>query len=354
MTFSVRSVMVAQESLTSLEICAGAGGMALGLESAGFAPVALVERDAKTCRTLSTNRPHWNVIQASLEEFEPEDHSEVYDVDLMSAGMPRIKSAATVKRPEDRAERELFRCALYLVGPVQPRAVLFDNVPEMVQSDAFAAEREEIRKELEHLGYRLHWRVLNAKDFGVPQDREHGLMVALKERYADDFAWPESAPEALAVGDVLHASMRTRGWAHADRWRARAQRFAPTLVGGSDRRGGADLGLPGSKAIWRSIGINGNTVANADAQQDRKGRSTPSVQWDLSGKGWGLDMEPEDMPALTVAQAALVQGFPDTWRIQGLKTHAYRQVGQAVPPPLAAAVGRQIARALRGAGVTED
>ncbi|MGW6944135.1 DNA cytosine methyltransferase [Streptomyces xanthophaeus] len=342
--------MVAEESLTSLEICAGAGGMALGLEAAGFEPVALVEKDARTCGTLSGNRPHWNVVQVPLEEFEPGDHAQVYDVDLLSAGMPRIKSAATVNRPEDVEERQLFRCALYLVGPVQPRAVLFDNVPEMVQGDAFSEEREEIREELEHLGYRLHWRVLNAKDFGVPQDREHGLMVAMKEEFADGFTWPDPVVQVPAVGDVLHASMHARGWAHADTWRDHARRVAPTIVGGSDRRGGADLGLSGSKAIWRTIGINGGTVANADAQEDLKAQDKPSVHWDLSGKGWGLGAEPQDMPALTVAQAALVQGFPGTWRIHGLKTHAYRQVGHAVPPPLAAAVGRRIARALRGAG----
>ncbi|MFI1152430.1 MULTISPECIES: DNA cytosine methyltransferase [Streptomyces] len=327
--------------------------MALGLESVGFEPAALVEKDVRTCETLAVNRPHWNVIRTSLEEFEPGEHTQVYDVDLLSAGMPRIKSAATAKRPEDLEERELFRCALYLVGPVQPRAVLFDNVPEMVHGDAFAAEREEIRKELEHLGYRLHWRILNAKDFGVPQDREHGLMVAVKEEYADGYRWPDPSPEAPTVGDVLHASMRARRWAHADEWRAHARRVAPTLVGGSDRRGGADLGLSGSKTIWRALGINGGTVANADAQEDLKSRDKPSVLWDLSSKGWELEAEPHEMPALTVAQAALVQGFPGAWRFHGLKTHAYRQVGHAVPPPLAAAVGRQIARALQATGAAD-
>ncbi|MET9292720.1 DNA cytosine methyltransferase [Streptomyces sp. NPDC003077] len=316
----------------SLEICAGAGGLALGLEKSGFVPSVLVEKDEHPLRTLRTNRPTWKLVQEDLEEFEPERHPDSFGVDLLSAGPPRVKSLATIERAEDHAERKLVTAALYLVGTVRPRAVLIENVPGLVESEDFAEIRSEIQDELEHLGYRLFKRVLNAMHFGVPQDRKHGFFIALKEDCADTFAWPAPLPGPPAsVGDALYPSMASQGWPHAAAWAAHAQRVAPTLVGGSDRRGGPDLGPGRAKNIWQEMGINGGTVAD-----ELPGPDTP---WDISA-------DRKDLPALTVAQAARLQGFPDDWVITGRKTRAYRQVGQAVPPPLAEAVGHSIAKAL--------
>ncbi|WJV48481.1 DNA cytosine methyltransferase [Streptomyces flavofungini] len=326
--------MPAATPFSSLEVCAGAGGLALGLESAGFSPVALVDTDETALTTLFGNRPSWSLIEEDLRSFDPQDHPEAFDVDLLSAGTPRVKSIATINRPGDQAERELVTAALYLVGTVKPRAVLFENVPGLVDGDEFGDVRAEIEAELTHHGYRLFKSVLNAMDFGVAQDRKHGFFVALRESDAAGFRWPTPLPgPAPVVGDVLHASMAAAGWPHADAWAAHARRVAPTLVGGSDRRGGPDLGPERAKAIWERMGINGGTVAD-----DVPG---PSDGWALGGERRGL-------PALTVAQAALLQGFPPTWQIAGRKTRKYRQVGQAVPPPLASALGRQIAAALTG------
>ncbi|MFK8847570.1 DNA cytosine methyltransferase [Streptomyces sp. Ac-502] len=324
--------MSTASSLRFLEVCAGAGGLALGLEDAGFAPAGLVENDATALETLNINRPSWPLIQADLKEFDPVNHPAALDADLLSAGTPRVKSTATVNRASDEVERELVAAALYLVGAIRPRAVLIENVPGLVGKDEYAAVRGEIEDELHHLGFRLFSAVLNACDFGVPQDRKHGFFVALRDPWANAFSWPVPVDgPAPTVGDVLYRSMATQGWEHAPTWAARAQRVAPTLVGGSDRRGGPDLGPSRAKKIWAEMGINGGTVAD----------DVPTA-----GTPWDLDGDVKDLPALTVSQAALLQGFPSDWRIAGRKTRGYRQVGQAVPPPLAAAVGRQIAAAL--------
>ncbi|WP_347404505.1 DNA cytosine methyltransferase [Streptomyces sp. MST-110588] len=309
--------MTTSTRLRSLELCAGAGGLALGLENAGFTPSLLVETDGQSLETLKANRPNWPLLQEDLSTFDPAQHPEAFDVDLLSAGTPRVKSVATINRPEDEAERKLVTAALYLVGAVGPKAVIIENVPGLVDGADFADVRAEIRAELEHLGYRLFAKVLNAMHYGVPQDRKHGFFVALKEPFAGAFTWPEPLPgPAPTVGDALHASMAEQGWPHAHTWAAHAQRVAPTLVGGSDKRGGADLGPARAKKIWQEMGINGGTVADS--------LPGPDTPWDPTG-------DRKNLPALTVPQTALLQGFPSDWVITGLKTRSYRQVGQAVP-----------------------
>lgn len=316
---------------TSLEVCAGAGGQALGLERAGFDPMALVENDPDACATLRTNRPHWRVEQADLFNFEPDE--QLRNVDLLAAGLPRVKSMATVQKLEDEYERKLLKATAYLAHDVQPNALLIENVPELATSDAFEDLRSFMREELEHLGYVLHWNVLNAADFGVPQERKQGYLVALRERYSRWFHWPAPfAGRTPTVGEVLRPSMAARGWPHAVAWAAWADRLAPTIVGGSKNRGGGDLGPTGSKRIWATMGVNGGAIGNEVPDKD--------FPW------LPHTDNPKDLPKLTVPQVAALQAFPDNWTVCGRKTSTYRQIGHAAPPPIAEAVGHAIATAL--------
>ncbi|MEU4684808.1 DNA cytosine methyltransferase [Streptomyces xinghaiensis] len=326
--------MPARARLTSVDVCAGAGGLALGLEAAGFEPVALVENDPKACATLRANRPRWNVLELDLLDFDPEEHRYVYDADLLSAGLPRVKSNASVKRAEDRYEQELLRATIWLVPGIRPRAVLIENVPELVQSDAYADIRGFVHEELEHLGYRLHWQVLNASGFGIPQDRKQGLLVALRDDLADGFQWPTPDPvPPQTVGEALKKSMASAGWPHAEAWADRACRIAPAIVGGSKNRGGADLGPTGTKRSWAALGVNGGSIGD-----EPPGPDFP----------WLPDGDPKLLPKLTVPQVAVLQGMPTDWVLAGGKTSSYRQLGHACPPPMARAVGEAVADALGG------
>ncbi|MCZ9342147.1 DNA cytosine methyltransferase, partial [Streptomyces sp. TRM76130] len=113
-----------------------------------------------------------------------------------------------------------------------------------------------MEKELAHLGYRFRWFVLNAADFGVPQDRRQGIFVALREPWFHGFTPPEpTVRDHVPVGQVLRRSMGARGWPEADDWASQASAVAPTLVGGSDNRGGADLGPSGTKRAWARMGV---------------------------------------------------------------------------------------------------
>ncbi|MEY9848360.1 site-specific DNA-cytosine methylase [Streptacidiphilus sp. BW17] len=316
----------AQRRFTSVEVCAGAGGQALGLERAGFDPVLLIDNQEHVCRTLGLNRPRWDVRCGDVRAFDPAEHLRTERVDLLSGGLPRIRSAATSARADDVEEREVFEAAVNLVARMRPKAVLLENMPEFIEKDDFAAERSAIEAELTEHGYHVFWRVLDAADFGVPQHRRSGLLVALAEPYHEAYSWPAAIPESpRTVGEVLGVSMASGGWPGATEWATRADKVGPALVGGSDRRGGADLGPTGSKNAWAGLGVNGNSL----------GDTVPEAGF-----------PPGEMPKLTVRQAALLQCFPEDWGFEGGKTKEYRQIGHAMPPPLATAVGRRIAAAL--------
>ncbi|MDX2680764.1 DNA cytosine methyltransferase [Streptomyces sp. NY05-11A] len=310
-----------------MEICAGAGGQALGLERAGFDPVLLIDSKADACFSIDLNRPAWDVVCMDVAQFSPRMRPDTTALDLISGGLPRVKSSATVGRAEDTEERRVLRAAISLACNIGPKAVLFENVPDLVDGPDFAADRAWIDHELHQAGYRTSWKILNASDFGVPQNRKSGFLVALREPYFERFSWPlpDDDPPPT-VGEALGASMSAGGWPGAARWIKNADRVAPALVGGSDRRGGADLGPTGSKKAWAALGVNGNSL----------GDEPP-----------GADFPVDELPKLTVDQAATIQAFPDHWKLFGGKTSRYRQVGHAMPPPLATAVGHALATALR-------
>ncbi|RKT11422.1 DNA (cytosine-5)-methyltransferase 1 [Streptomyces sp. 1114.5] len=319
------------ERLSCLAVCAGAGGLALGLEQAGFDPVLLLDNRPVACETLRLNRPDWNVLETDLLDFVPEEHREVYDVDLLAAGLPRVKASAARVRENSAEELRLLEATVMLLHGVQPRALLVENLSELADRPAYEPIRTEIETELEHLGYQHRWFVVNAMEHGVPQDRKQGILVAFKGDVIHDFVppLPDTGPP-LTVGEVLGPSMAARGWPHAAAWAAQADRVAPTLVGGSWNRGGPDLGMTGSKRSWARMRVNGATVADVVPG--------PEDPWDASPDG-------TEMVKLTVEQAARLQGFPDDWSFAGTKTSRYRQVGHATPPP----VGRVLGFAIRAA-----
>jgi DNA (cytosine-5)-methyltransferase 1 len=321
------------DRLGFVDLCSGAGGLASGLESAGFSPVLLLDNKRQPCETLMANRPHWNVVCEDLVQFLPDEYPETLDVDLLSAGLPRVKASAAVGRPDSDQELRLLTATIYLVHSIQPRALLLENLPSLVESPAYAAIRNFVQAELAHLGYRYQWFVLNAADFGVPQERRQGILVALKEPWFHAFTPPRpTVDKHVPVGRALRRSMAARGWRDADIWAAQALAVAPTLVGGSENRGGADLGPSGTKRAWARMGVNAGALADEVPGPDYV---------------WPRSDDPSQMPKITVDQAALLQAFPPEWQVTGRKTARYRQIGHATPPPVGRALGGAIATALR-------
>ena len=306
--------------MRSIEICAGAGGQALGLERAGFRHAALVEIDPVACATLRHNRPKWNVIEGDVKSFSAKKYQ---NIDLFAGGVPCPPFSVAGKQLGQDDERDLFPEALRLVRECNPKAVMLENVRGIFASK-FSDYRNGITTQLEAMGYVCTWELAQTHHYGVPQLRPRALLIAFKKEYAPYFSWPLGvvAPPPT-VGQLLEKAMSSNGWGGAIAWAEQANGIAPTLVGGSKKHGGADLGPTRAKQAWEKLGVDGKGIADAPPGEDFIG-----------------------MPRLTLQMTALIQGFPPEWKFIGKKTPAYRQIGNAFPPPVACAFGTVIKKAL--------
>ena len=311
--------------MRSIEICAGAGGQALGLEQAGFQHIALVEIDHMACETLRKNRPQWNIIEGDVKSFSAMGF---FNVDLLAGGVPCPPFSVAGKQLGNLDERDLFPEAIRLTKECNPKAVMLENVRGLFDPK-FDSYRETIKSQIESLGYICFWKLIHANHYGVPQLRPRTVLVALKPKYAEHFIWPLGilAPPPT-VGQLLYDEMASNGWEDAGEWMKRANGIAPTLVGGSKKHGGADLGPTRARAAWAKLGVDGSKLAELPPEKGFSGN-----------------------PQLTIKMAALIQGFEKEWEFVGRKTPAYRQVGNAFPPPVAKAIGRAIIRAINAVAI---
>lgn len=311
--------------LTSIEICAGAGGQAKGLDDAGFTHLALVENDPACCETLRSVNKHWRqaVREISAKEWRA---TEFKGVDLFAGGVPCPPFSRAGKGLGEDDERDLFPTAIRLIEECEPRAIMLENVKNIL-SDKFKTYRDVIVDgPLRELGYEPRWELFHARDFGVPQLRPRAIMVALRPDVYEHFSWPDESDFLVppTVGQALRREMGKGGWKGASAWAKKADRIAPTVVGGSKKHGGPDLGPTQAKKQWAEMGVNGKLLA----------KDPPPPTW---------NGEP---PMLTVRMAAILQGFHPDWPFSGSKTTSYRQVGNAFPPPVARGIGLKIAEAL--------
>jgi DNA (cytosine-5)-methyltransferase 1 len=316
--------MPPKNMLSSLELCAGAGGQALGLEQSGFGHECVAEIDTDACATLRMNRPNWRIFEGDIRAF---DVSAYKGIDLVAGGLPCPPFSIAGKQLGALDERNLFPAALDIIDETRPGAVMIENVRGFLGA-VFEDYRSDLKRQLQKLGYWCDWRLLNASDFGVPQLRPRVIIVAIKHAFRDQFEWPTPAPiNPPTVGDTLFDLMASNGWKGAKAWRERASEIAPTIVGGSKKHGGPDLGPTRARNAWATLGVNGKSIAEEAPDPDFVG-----------------------MPRLTVRMVARIQGFPDDWQFSGRKTAAYRQVGNAFPPPVARAVSAKLADALMAPG----
>ncbi len=310
-------------TLASLEICAGAGGQALGLEQAGFAHEAAAEIDPDACETLRLNRgAEWKIIEGDVHDLDGRGFA---GVNLLAGGVPCPPFSIAGKQLGAGDERDLFGQALRLAEQARPRAVLLENVRGLA-ARRFDGYRAQVLNRLHALGYRTWWQEIQASEHGVPQLRPRFVLVAIQRPWAGRFTWPApSSRRPPTVGDTLCDLMASGGWPGADTWAMRACGIAPTIVGGSKKHGGPDLGPTRARRAWAALGVDGLGVADHPP---------------------GRDFPPGQPPRLTVAMVSRLQGFPDDWRFSGRKTASYRQVGNAFPPPVARALGVAIRQAL--------
>jgi len=322
-------------SLRVVEICAGAGGQSIGLHRAGFDHALAVELDGYASQTLRDNTD-WKVAEGDVADpavWNPLDYE---GVDLLAGGVPCPPFSIAGKQLGSSDERDLFAWAVEQVGVMRPRALLLENVRGLA-ANRFAGYRQRVLDRLAEFGYVADWRLLRSADFGVAQLRPRFVLVAMKPEDAAYFRWPEASGQDVSVGEALKDLMGANGWAHLDDWVAMADRIGPTLVGGSKKHGGADLGPTRAKSGWAALGVDGRGIANAAPAADAP---HPTVE----------------APKLTIEMVARLQGWRDEfeWKFAGRKTAQYRQIGNAFPPPVAEAIGTSIRNALAHEGVAHE
>ena len=307
--------------LTSIEICAGAGGQALGLAMAGFVHVALVEYEKEYCDILRKNRPEWNVICADVRTFSGKPYRNT--IDLLAGGVPCPPFSVAGKQLGSSDERDLFPEAIRLISEINPRAIMLENVRGFMDP-IFTEYRQSILNQINDLGYAVQIKLLNASDYGVPQLRPRVVIVGIRNDIDAPFEYPQARIYPVkTVGETLVDLMSENNWQDAKKWASSANSIAPTIVGGSKKHGGPDLGPVRARKAWAALNVDGTGIANEAPCRDFSG-----------------------MPKLTPRMIARIQGFPDEWSFGKKKTAACRMIGNAFPPPVAKAIGRKIKECL--------
>ena len=325
--------------IRGIELFAGAGGLALGLEQSGIEHVALVEFDHAACETLRLNRPEWNVIEDDIHKVDFRVCSG--DIDLVSGGAPcQAFSYAGKKLGFGDTRGTLFAEFARCVSEVRPRMFLFENVRGLLSHDkgrTFATIEHEFRQ----LGYEVQHKVLNACYFGVGQKRERIIVIGIRSDLVGKivFEYPQPDAEWTTLRDALEGVPASEGMAYSE-----SKRMVMELV----PPGGSWVDLPEevAKAYMKKSYFSGG---------GRRGMAR-RISWDepcltLTTSPSQKQTErchPDETRPFTVREYARIQAFPDSWVFAGSIGEKYRQIGNAVPVELARRIGVQLVKALRG------
>lgn len=330
----------------SVELFAGAGGLALGLEKAGFAPVLLNEIDKHACATLSANRPNWPVVKGDVSKLNFEHLAG--EVDFLSGGFPcQAFSYAGQKAGFEDTRGTLFFEFARAIREIKPRVFLGENVRGLLNHDD-GRTVETIKDVLRGLGYTLiEPKVLKAIFYKVPQKRERLFFIGIRNDFAEcteTFTWPSpfhrilNLRDALMAGELFESDVpESAGQKYPERkkeilsqvpaggyWRDLPDDLQREYMMQSYFLGGGKTGMA-RRLSWDEPSLT-LTCAPAQKQTER--------------------CHPEETRPLTVREYARVQTFPDDWVFSGSTSSQYKQIGNAVPVNLAYAVGRRVVHLL--------
>lgn len=330
---------------TSVELFAGAGGLALGMHKAGFKHVLLNEMDPNACLTLRYNHPEWNVLEKDIHQV---DFTSLHgQVDLLTGGFPcQAFSYAGKKGGLNDARGTLFFELARAVKEISPKVFLCENVKGLLSHDD-GRTLAVIKAAVSELGYTLiEPRVLKAIMYQVPQKRERLILLAIRKDLAESvtFHWPSPYKRVLTLRDAFFKGIlydadvpHSEGQAYPEKkrkvmelvpeggdWRNLPEQVQKEYMGGSYYLGGGKTGM----ARRLSMDEPSLTLTCAPAQKQTE------------------RCHPTETRPLTVREYARIQTFPDEWVFKGNMAAQYKQIGNAVPVNLAWAVGRSVMRLL--------
>lgn len=327
-----------------IELFAGAGGLALGLEKAGFEEIGLVEIDSTACETLRINRPNWNVIEEDIVELSKKDLEKKFNIkkgelDLLSGGYPcQAFSYAGQRKGLDDVRGTMFYYYATFLEKLQPKMFLAENVKGLVSHN----KGETLKTMLDvfgRLGYQVQWKVLNATDYGVAQKRQRIVIIGVRKDLVGKvkFEYPEPLEYKPVLRDALKDVPKSEGAKYPEKkkkvfdlvppggyWRDLPENVAKEYLAGSYFLGGGKTGMA-RRISWDEPCLT-LTCSPSQKQTDR--------------------CHPDETRPFTTRECARIQSFPDEWNFAGNMSNIYKQIGNAVPVELAKNVGQSIMKAL--------
>ena len=312
-----------KEKLPIVSLFTGAGGLDLGFEKHAFEPLVCVDNDFESCKTLRFNRPKWNIFEGDIENFEANDYKPVGVI-----GGPPCQGFSPAGYGDPRDPRNmLWREYHRVVEQCHPDFLVLENVPGMLHNKN-RSHFDELVGELEELGFSVNYGVLNAAEFGVPQNRKRLFIVGGRGFFID---LPTGTGKQITARQAIRDLERRTTVPnhepnnHASHVVARWKKLKEGQIDPGYRRGRIYADRPSATIrAGGGYGPRGNHLAGFH----------PPIHYKFPRQ-------------LTVRESARIQGFPDTWIFQGSKTAQGRQVGNAVPPPLAGAVARMVVKAIK-------
>lgn len=331
-------------TLKVIELFAGAGGLALGLEKAGFETIGLVEFDKSAAETLKYNRPNWNVIHDDIANISSQDLEAYFNIkkgelDLLSGGAPCQSFSYAGKRLglEDTRGTLFYHYALFL-KKLQPKMFLFENVKGLTSHDKGQTYKT-ILSVFEEEGYEVQSRVLNAWDYGVAQKRERMIMVGIRKDLINSisFEYPKAHDYKPVLRDVLLDCPPSVGAQYGEDKRKIFELVPP---GGYWRDIPEEIAKPYMKSTWNMGGGRTGILRRMSFDEPSLTVLTSPSQKQTER------CHPLEARPFTVRENARIQSFPDDWEFQGGVGAQYRQVGNAVPVLLAYEIGKKIKESL--------
>lgn len=340
----------ANRKYTAVELFAGAGGLALGLEEAGFKDVGLVEWDKYACNTLRKNRPNWNVIQGDVVEIAEKGIRSYIDknveIDLLSGGYPcQAFSYAGKKHGLEDVRGTMFYYYAKILEELMPKVFLAENVRGLVSHDNGKTIKTMIDV-FTDIGYDVKYKVLKAIDYGVAQKRERVIIIGTrKDLINENYKFPKAFGYIPTLKDALKDVPKSEGSKYPETkkkvldlvppggcWIDLPDEVAREYMGKSYFSGGGKRGMA-RRISWDEPCLT-LTCSPAQKQTER--------------------CHPDETRPFTVREYARIQSFPDEWIFEGSISQRYKQIGNAVPVKLGKAVGLSIVDYLNRVEVNKD
>lgn len=329
------SVMIESNDITAIELFAGAGGLALGLEQAGIKTLEYVEFDKACCETLRSNRPEWNVVCDDIHNVDFTSY--LGKVDIVTGGFPcQAFSFAGKKLGFEDTRGTLFHEFARCVKEVQPKIFLAENVRGLVSHD-HGRTLNTIIEVLEDLGYTTQYQVLNAAYYGVGQKRERIVIIGIRNDLALEFTYPKADDKMTTLRQALKDCPPSIGEEYSEKKRKVLELVPP---------GGCWVDLPEDVAK-AYMGKSYYSGGGRRGMARRISWDEPSLTLTCSPSQKQTERcHPEETRPFTVREYARIQSFPDDWRFCGGITDQYKQIGNAVPVEMARRIGVQLKKAI--------